>query len=717
MSGASWNDASIPKPNPDSCYSNDGLRSNGAASPHGHTTHYDDAPMTEYAGRVLVIDDDQDICDLCAHTLGAVGFAVFSVPAIPSALACLNAEMFDLVLLNVDDVSQTEMTHLSQIRVIDASMPVLLMSQQITVPELARMMRLGVEGLLIKPFDPIELRDVALEIINKQRDTRARERVAVLRPLLQVAGRLLAELDLSRLQDLIIETVRSELRADRASLMLLEEGGKHLRIVACSGLPSGVTVGHRVPITHGLAGWVAQNRIPLSIDADGEVFPPHAEVRGIFLEDQMTSSLAVPVLAGDQVLGVLNAAKVLSGNAFSPADQDLLVLLAGQAATAITNARLYTQVAHSEARYRTLLHHANDAVLLLDVQARSILETNLALEQLSGYSHAELLTLQPFDLLPEVGALLRIAQNGTSNGHGHGETHEIETIIQTRDSQPTQVAASVSMVPYAGQQLLLVMARDISERQRITRQLLQTEKLAALGRLSASMAHEINNPLQAINNAVHLLLTRSLPDDKRQRYLEMTREEIDHLISIVQRILDFHRPSREGMRPVDLVEILNGVLSLTTTQLHTQQIELIREIAPDLPHVVAVGSHMRQVCLSLIFNAIEAMPEGGELRVSAYLSSEHAEPDADLFTVAVGRRISTPMLGPAVVVEISDTGHGIPAQDLHKIFEPFYTTRIKGTGLSLAMTYSIIEQHHGEMAVCSIPGQGATFRIRLPVAG
>ncbi|WP_129632817.1 ATP-binding protein [Candidatus Oscillochloris fontis] len=673
--------------------------------------------MTEYAGRVLVIDDDQGICDLCAQTLGAVGFAVFSAPTSANPLARLSAEMFDLVLLSIDDPQPVGISHLSQIRAIDASMPVLLLSRSMTIPEIARMMRLGVEGLLVKPFDPVELRDVALEIITKQRDTRARERVATLRPLLQVAGRLLAELDLSRLQDLIIETVRSELHADRASLMLLEEDGTHLRIVACSGLPSGVTVGHRVSNKRGLAGWVVQNRMSLCIDANGDVSPPHADVRGVFLEDQMTSSLAVPVLAGDQVLGVLNASKVLSGTSFSVADQDLLLLLAGQAATAITNARLYTQVANSEARYRTLLQHANDAVLLLDAQAKSILEGNLALEQLSGYSRDELLSLQPFDLLPDIGSLLRIARNGSSNGHGPGETQEIETILQTRDSQPTQVAVSVSVVPYAGQQLLLVMARDISERQRITNQLLQTEKLAALGRLSASMAHEINNPLQAINNSVHLLLNRPLSEEKRQRYLEMTREEIDHLISIVQRILDFHRPSREGMRPVDLSEILDGVLSLTSTQLHTQQIELIREIDPDLPHVLAVGSHMRQVCLSLIFNAIEAMNEGGELRVRAYLSAEQEEPDADLFTVAVGRRISTPMQGPVVVVEISDTGPGIPTQDLHKIFEPFYTTRIKGTGLSLAMTYNIIEQHHGEMAVRSIPGQGATFRIRLPVAG
>jgi two-component system NtrC family sensor kinase len=291
-------------------------------------------------------------------------------------------------------------------------------------------------------------------------------------------------------------------------------------------------------------------------------------------------------------------------------------------------------------------------------------------------------------------------------------------VLQTRWAQPAQVAVSVSVsvVPYAGQRLLLVIARDISERQRIARQLLQTEKLAALGRLSASMAHEINNPLQAIHNSVHLLLNRPLPEEKRQRYLEMTREEIDRLISIVQRILDFYRPTRDGMRPVDLGEILDSVLTLTSNQLHERNIIVLRKDYPAPPRVFAVISHIKQVCLSLIFNAIEAMPDGGELRVGVYLAPEGSEVSADGFTVVAGGNASSPMIGPTVVVEIGDTGSGISSQDLPKIFEPFYTTRIKGTGLSLALSYSIVEQHHGEMAVRSELGQGTTFRIRLPAA-
>ncbi|NTW02253.1 MAG: response regulator, partial [Oscillochloris sp.] len=448
--------------------------------------------MTEHAGQVLVIDDDPDTRDLCVQTLRRIGFDVELAEHTPAALARLREFAFDLVLLDIISAENGGTHLLTKIRAQDATLPVLLISSTITVAQISHALRLGVEGLLIKPFDLDELSAVALEIVEKRRDTRARERVAALRPLLQVSLRLHAELDLSRLQDLIIDTVRSELVADRASLMLLDSEEESLRIVACSGLPSGVMVGHRVSAKRGLSGWVASHRIPLCIDARGEVSPPNADLRGVFFEDEMTSALTVPVMAGDQVLGVLNAAKVRSGVPFSAADQDLLLLLAGQAATAITNARLYSQVAHSEERYRALLQHASDAVLLLDANGRTILEGNLALEQLSGYAHHEILALQPTDLLPDISNLAKTAYSGVSNGHGPREAQEIETVFRTRYAQTIQVAVSVSEVPYAGHRLLLVIARDISERQRIARQLLQTEKLAALGRLSASMAHEIN---------------------------------------------------------------------------------------------------------------------------------------------------------------------------------------------------------------------------------
>ncbi|NJN19835.1 MAG: response regulator [Oscillochloris sp.] len=670
--------------------------------------------MDEIAGRVLVVDDDESLRVFCTQTLRRAGFRVDAVGDAANALQTLQSVSYDLVLLDIHMPDMDGLGLLEQIRARDIHIPILIVSGMATVEQAATAMRLGARGLILKPFDPFELQETAREIIRKRRAARASDRVAALRPVLQVSERLLGELDLERLQNLIIETVRSELEADRASLMLFDTGHRYMRIVACSGLPPGVGVGHAVPVEGSLAGYVAARRQPLLVDAGGEVSPPSDAVRGVFIEDKIVSALSVPVLSGDTVLGVLNAAKVIAGRPFTEADQELLVLLARQAAIAIENARLYSRVLHSEERYRTLLQYASDAVLLLDADGRTVIDANLAAERLSGYSREELTRLAPHQLLPEIDALIPPVVGRSANGHGSLENREIETIWQTRHEHAAPVAISVSVAAHAGQRLLLVIARDISERQRIAKQLVQAEKLAALGRLSASMAHEINNPLQAISNSVHLLLTRDMPEEKRRMYLEMTQNEINGLVTIVQRILDFYRPSREGMRPIDIRETLDVVLQLTASQISKSDIHIERDWAPELPRVYAVSNHIKQVCINLVLNALEAMPDGGLLGVRAYSARGVEELQEAEFISAIGR--SERPQGPVVVIEISDTGGGIPAADLPNIFEPFYTTRDKGTGLGLAVSYSIVEQHHGELAVCSLLERGTTFRIILPAA-
>ena len=675
--------------------------------------------MNRQVGRALVIDDDPDSREFCATTLRETGFKVEALAASDEVLSTLERRSCDLVVLDIATPDPAGLGLLERMHARGVSASILLISATVSIEQAARAMRLGARGLLLKPLDAAELRATALEIVRDRRATRSSDRAAALRPALLVGEHLLGELDLPRLQDQIIATVRAELEADRASLMLLEEDGEWLRIVACSGLPPHIKVGHRRSIGSSLAGNVALRRQAMWIDANGEVSPPIAEMRGELVEDEIVAAISVPVLAGERVLGVLNAAKVRTSNnlSFSEADQELLTLLAAQAAIAIENARLYTRVAQSEARYRALLQHANDAVLLLDARGRVILDANLAVEKLSGYSHDDLLELEPRQLLPDLEDLMLAAMRNGRDGAVGREGHEIETELRTRQDQTTPVAASVSMVHHAGKQLLLVIARDTSERQRIAKQLVQAEKLAALGRLSASLAHEINNPLQAIHNSVHLMLSRPLSEEKRQTYLSMTQDEIERLISIVQRMLDFYRPSREGMRPLEISDILDAVLTLTEIQLDERSVRLVREGETRLPRVLAISNHLKQVCFSLIFNAAEAMPDGGELRVRTYLTDTAVgDPDEASYVAVSGAHSADPVQGQAVVIEFSDTGTGISAEDLPKIFEPFYTTRTKGTGMGLAVSYSIIEQHHGDLAVRSKLGEGTTFRIRLPVA-
>ena len=231
------------------------------------------------------------------------------------------------------------------------------------------------------------------------------------------------------------------------------------------------------------------------------------------------------------------------------------------------------------------------------------------------------------------------------------------------------------------------------ELKRSQAQLVQAEKLAAMGRLAASIAHEINNPLQAIHNCLHLTLKKPLNEEKKTRYLGMAQEEVERLITIVQRMLEFYRPSKEGMAPTDVHTIIENVLALSSKRLQHGKITVAKELAPDLPVIKAVSDQLKQVFLNLLINAVEAMPQGGELCIETKLSED----------------------GDELSVALTDTGVGLSEKEQENIFEPFFTTKATGTGLGLSVSYGIIERHGGRIKVQSELGKGATFTVYLPL--
>jgi two-component system NtrC family sensor kinase len=260
------------------------------------------------------------------------------------------------------------------------------------------------------------------------------------------------------------------------------------------------------------------------------------------------------------------------------------------------------------------------------------------------------------------------------------------------------VSIGVSEVRHAGTQYLLLIIRDISERRYQAQQKTQAEKLAGMGRLTAAIAHEINNPLQALHNSLHLLLNRPLSEERREQLLRMAHMEVDRLIMLVQRMLEFHRPSREGMRPVSVHSLLESALAAIAEQIQRYGVSVERDWAERLPWVIGIGGHLKQVFLTLATNAVEAMPDGGRLMIRT--------------------RAEENVLGGGtslVLVEFADSGPGIPESEANILFEPFYTNKKSNMGLGLALSYSIIEQHGGTLSVRS-DGDGTTFRVALPVA-
>ncbi len=234
----------------------------------------------------------------------------------------------------------------------------------------------------------------------------------------------------------------------------------------------------------------------------------------------------------------------------------------------------------------------------------------------------------------------------------------------------------------------------LDELSRTQAQLVHSEKLASVGLLAGGVAHEINNPLMVILGRTELLLMEDgLPEDIR-RNLETVRLETERIGRIVQNLLTFSRKSRqEKIEAVDVNEVLNRTLMLSEHQLAVSNVKVHKELDPDLPHIQANPGQLQQVFMNLIINAHHAMPEGGRLTVR---------------TGVVPRQ--------RVFIEVEDTGCGIAAEDLDRVFDPFYTTKEegKGTGLGLAVSRNIVEGHGGLIGVQSAPGEGAVFRVILP---
>ena len=228
-------------------------------------------------------------------------------------------------------------------------------------------------------------------------------------------------------------------------------------------------------------------------------------------------------------------------------------------------------------------------------------------------------------------------------------------------------------------------------------QLIQAEKLTSLGQLVASIAHEINNPLSGVL-AYTQLLARKMKSDKLPKeivldYLSKMESELTRSTRLIRNLLDFARQSPPTLREVDINHVVNRAFDLVAHSAELQHIQVVKELDPSLPRLMADSEQLQQVCTNLILNAIQAMPEGGRLTL----------------------RTSTD--DTQLKVEVQDTGCGISAENMRKLFTPFFSTKheVKGVGLGLAVAYGIIQRHRGRIEVQSKEGEGTTFTIYLPL--
>jgi two-component system NtrC family sensor kinase len=291
------------------------------------------------------------------------------------------------------------------------------------------------------------------------------------------------------------------------------------------------------------------------------------------------------------------------------------------------------------------------------------------------------------------GASQQIAQGDYSRKVEVTSDDEVGYLAASFNTMTAELERAEEELLEWGEKLERKVEHRTAELKAMQNHLLQAEKMAAIGKLAAGVAHEINNPLTGVLTNSSLMLQDLPPDDPRREDLQTIVNETLRCRKIVKGLLDFARQTTPQKQELDLNQVVEDVLALIRNQASFRDIALKADLDTRLPRSMADGDQMRQVVLNIVLNAADAMPHGGELEiVSAFDKSSNA-----------------------VMIRISDTGTGIPEEIRDRLFEPFFTTKKTGTGLGLAIAYGIVERHKGTLKVESTVGRGTTFEISLPV--
>ncbi|MBN1657822.1 MAG: PAS domain S-box protein [Anaerolineae bacterium] len=400
------------------------------------------------------------------------------------------------------------------------------------------------------------------------------------------------------------------------------------------------------------------------------------------------TDLCLPLRVGDRILGVLEASSTRL-DAFDPVALCLLVTLADQAALAIENVHLWAELAHLQDFHERLVNNMTEGMSVQDADGRVIF-VNPSAAAMFGYTPSEVLGRQVIDLLP--AALREVASQAMARRRaGQRDRYQIE--IERSDGKRLPILVAGRPL-YEGDRFAgsLAVYTDLTEVKQLQTQLIQAAKLSATGRLAASLAHEINNPLQAIHNGLQILLTFPVGPEEQRDYLQVASREVERLIEMVGRILDFSRRPKLEMEEIEINDVVGTVLTLSSKYLQHRGIMLYQDLACDLPCIWAAPDALKQVFLNLVINAAEAMREGGELRVATW-----GEDDG------------------SVAISFVDTGIGIPAGNLDRVFEPFYTTKDRSSGLGLAVSHNVVRQHGGRIVIESKEGVGTSVIVHLPL--
>lgn len=495
--------------------------------------------------------------------------------------------------------------------------------------------------------------------------------------------------DLVELQQFAIERLTGLLRARGGAILLADPSGATFTVTHST--IEGDLVGNRTALDARapLPMLIAKRRVPVQRAQLGLGSRGVAAVLGDL--DVLHAELVIPLIVRGQILGMMafgrcEARESYAGEAIEQAMREAEVI-----AAVIENAQVHNLALQAKFRADALLEQLTLGVIAAD-DSGTIVTCNRAARRILALGRS-----LEGRLAEEFGSALSALLRPGERAVGEGEAHEMVLDVKGRGEVPVRIRAAAVGGPLDVPGRLLLI-EDLSERRALESELRRARQLASLGTLAAEMAHEIRNPLVSIKTYSQLLPERLGDRDFQLMFARVAQREVDAISRITDRLLDFAGPSDFVREPTELEHLVAEVIELLSPDLQANKIAVETAFAPDAPSVAVNRDQIKQVLRNIMTNAVQAMPSGGRVRITASMRSER----------------SGSMPGAYVMV-IEDTGCGIPKEKLAKVFDPFFTTRERGFGLGLSLARHAMEEHGGSIEIESEPRRGTKVTLMFPL--
>ena len=641
--------------------------------------------------RILIVDDEKGVVRSCTRILEREGFNVSGKTESALVPDLLRQETFDLLLTDIKMPKINGLKLLKIAKEIDPHITVVLITGYGTMEDAIEAIRLGAQGFLMKPFEAADLIRTVKENLHRRALLRDSLRLQTLLPLLEINQILQVSGGEISLAKRILNVSAKAIGAHRMSwqrytINLHQNGNRPVK-----HLDEAVVISHSERescLPQEAIDRVLQTAQPIWVTAHGQLVEERTGYPNIV-------GVVLPLVVKGDLAGILTAetGDDAQTGPFAQISLDLLSVLAGQLTMIIENVQLFQQTETLRSFNEDIIQNMTNGLIAVD-KHNQVTAFNPAAVSMLGYSSDEILHRPIQATINQADPLTHIIKATRDSGAAQPRQ---EITIQHRDGHHLPI--SISTAPLVEENQLTTggvvsVIEDLSEIKTLEAERRRLDRLAALGEMSAVVAHEIRNPIAGIAAGVDYL-TRNFPiGSVEAEGATLIRGEIRRVNRILEDILFVARPLQLSFSPEAISGIIDNVVQRCQPQATAKQIKIQCTFDKNLPVIEVDNQRLEQVFNNLVLNAIHVLSNGGKIDLKGFLN---------------------PASTDEIIITIADSGPGIPAEIKSRIFEPFFTTKTKGTGLGLSIARRIVEAHGGTIAIDNQTHPGTQFVIKLPV--